>query len=637
MFLGVQIVSISIMIYVIVGFSMLRKLPTLSTLWFKRFLYIAVLNFVLEMFSLLTLYERLPKEWNRLSHQMFFVSLMLVLHSVLIFIDIKSRNQRRYTLKEILFRSIPLAITIPVVAFGELHFHVEGMVRYSQGFMVTGISLAAAGYFIAFMVLTYRIRARMSKMEKGSFAFVFLFILFATVIQLLVPYLLLTSMSVAMLALNIFMVYENPREYADSEVKDALNKNAFLTMVNEYIQRKQEFYIVSMTLTNSKMLKDAKGYKATMEYVQDAAVYLKEYANTSLIFHPKRDWVSLIFSDKKMYYAFMEEQRELFLQDRYNEHGAAKFMVNILKCPEYASSVDEIVKVIDYVDKIKKDVKESIFRIDEKVLESKNQLARVEAIVQKAIENDGFEVHYQPIYSNSKKGFVSAEALVRLKDTDTMGYISPEIFIPVAEENGMIHELGNIVFRKVCQFVSERKLESYGVHYVEVNLSGAQFMDDKLNEILSECVKSYNVDPEFINLEITETASVEAASMLEYNMYRLKENRFKFSMDDFGTGYSNLAKIAQSNFDMIKLDKSLIWPCFDKLTANDARIILESSVDMILKLGKDIVAEGVETKAQVEYLTELGVEYLQGYYYSKPIPEEKYLEFLQQNNELVQN
>ena len=631
MFLGVQIVSIAIMIYVIVGFSMLRKLPTLSTLWFQRFLYVAVLNFILEMFSLLTLYEKLPSEWNRLSHQMFFVSLILVLHSILVFIDIKSRNQRRYTAKEVIFRSIPLAITLPVVALGELHFHVDGMVRYSQGFMVTGISLAAAGYFLAFMILIYSIRNIMSPMEKGSFAFTFAFIIIATTVQLMIPYLLLTSMSVALLALNIFVVYENPRQYADSEVKDALNKNAFLTMVNEYVQRKQEFYIVSMTLTNSKMLKDAKGYKATLSYVEDAALYLKKYANTPLIFHPKRDWVSLIFADKKKYYAFMEEQRELFLQDKYNEHGPAKFMMSILKCPEYAADLDEIVKVLDYVDKIKTDVKENIFRIDDKVLENKNQLARVETLVQEAIDNDGFEVHYQPIYSNKQKGFVSAEALVRLKDTETMGYISPELFIPIAEENGMIHELGKIVFRKVCQFASEKKLETYGVHYLEVNLSGAQFMDDKLNEILSECVREYNVNPEFINLEITETASVEAASMLEYNMYRLKENKFKFSMDDFGTGYSNLAKIAQSNFDMIKLDKSLIWPCFNAVTAKDARVILESSVDMILRLGKDIVAEGVETQAQVDYLTEIGVEYLQGYYYSKPIPEEKYLEFLTEN------
>lgn len=635
MFLGVQIVSISVMLCVIMGFSGLRKLPTLSAVWFQRFLYIAVINFILEMFSLLTLYEKLSAEWNRLSHQLFFVSLIAVLHSFMLFIDIRGRNQRRYTAKELAFRSIPLVLTVPVILFGELHYHIEGTIRYSQGAMVTGVSLVAAGYFIAYMILVYKFREKMTKMEKSTFVFIFLFIIITTIIQLWVPYLLLTSMSVAIMALNVFMVFENPREYADLEVEDALNNSAFLTVINEFVERKEEFYIVSMTMSNSQMIRDAKGYKGMLEYVEKAALYLKKYAGTSLVFHPKRDWVSLVFADKKKYFCFMEEQRELLLQqEKYNEHEKGKFFMSILKCPEYADSVDEIVKVLDYVDKIKTDVKDVIFRIDETVLEEKNALARIESIVQNAIDNDGFEVHYQPIYSNSKKAFVSSEALVRLKDTETMGYISPEIFIPIAEENGMIHELGNIVFRKVCQFVNEKDLESYGVHYVEVNLSGAQFMDHKLNELLSECVKEHNVDPEFINLEITETASVEAASMLEYNMYRLKESRFKFSMDDFGTGYSNLAKIAQSNFDMIKLDKSLIWPCFDAVTEKDARIILESSVDMILKLGKDIVAEGVETKAQVDYLTELGVEYLQGYYFSKPLPEDKYLAFMK-SNEIV--
>lgn len=632
MFLGVQIVSVAVMLCVIVGFTGFRKLPTRSTSWFQRFLYVGVANFIFEMFSLLTLYEKLPVEWNRLSHQLFFVSLIAVLHCFLLFIDIRCRNQRRYSVVERLIRAIPFCIAVPAILFADIEYHIDGMVRYSYGPMVSTISMIAGGYFITYGILVYLHRNTMSKLERNTFTCIFAFIIVTTTVQLLIPSLLLTSMSVTVMALNMFMTFENPREYADLEVADALNRSAFLTMVNEYMERKQEFHIVSLVLTNSKLLKEAKGYTATLEYVEAAALYLKNHAKTPLVFHSKGAWVSLIFTDKKSYHAFMEEQREIISREKYNDHGPAKFIVNVLKCPDFANSVDEIVKVIDYVDKIKTDVRESIFLVDETVLEEKKKLSRIERVVQNAIDNDEFEVHYQPIYSNSQNAFVSAEALVRLKDKETMNYISPEMFIPIAEENGMIHELGKIVFRKVCQFVSENKLENYGVHYVEVNLSGAQFMDDKLNEILSDCVMAYDVDPEFINLEITETASVETSSVLEYNMYRLKENRFKFSMDDFGTGYSNLSKIAQSNFDIIKLDKSLVWPCFDPKTSKDARIILESSVDMILKLGKAIVAEGVETKAQVEYLTELGVEYLQGYYYSKPIPEENYLEFLKQNN-----
>lgn len=630
MFLGVQIVSIAVVICILLGFSGLRKLPILSTRWYGRFLKCALMNFVLEIFSLLTLYEKLPAEWIRLSHQLFFLSLIGVLHCFLFFIDIKGRNQKRYTHKEFVVRTAPFWFTVPVVLFGKIDYYIDGMVRYSYGSMVNGIFVIAAVYIVSYILLVYHFRAKLSQREIATFIFAFAEIIIVTLVQFMVPYLLLTSMSVALMAMNIFMTFENPREHADLEVMHALNRNAFLTMVNEYIQSKQEFYVVSMTLTNSKILKDAKGYNATLEYMEDAALYMKQYADTDLIYHPKRDWISLVFADKKKYYAFMEEQRELYVQDGHNERGSAKFMMSILKCPEFAGSVDEVVKVLDYVDKIKSDIKDKILRIDETILEEKNHLAKIEAVVQNAIDTDGFDVYYQPIYSNSKKAFVSAEALVRLKDTQTLGFISPEVFIPIAEENGMIREVGNIVFRKVCQFVSENNLASYGIQYVEVNLSGAQFMDDKLNEILSSYVKEYNVPPEFINLEITETASIEAAAMLEYNMHRLKECRFKFSMDDFGTGYSNLAKIAQSDFDLIKLDKSLLWPCFEEEGQKDARIILESSVDMILKLGKAIVAEGVETKEQVDYLTNQGVEYLQGYYFSRPLPAEKYLEFMKE-------
>ncbi len=631
MFLGVQIVSIAVLLCIMIGYSGLRKLPILSTKWYGRFLCAALTNFLFEIFSLMTLYEKLPVEWNRISHQLFFISLIGVLHCFLFFIDIKGRNQKRYTHKEFLIRTIPFWFTIPVILFGEVNYHIDGMIRYSYGSMVTGISIIAGIYIVSYILLVYHFRRVLEKREIATFVYAFISISIITLIQIFVPFLLMTSMSVALVAMNVFMTFENPREYADLEVLHALNKNAFLTMVNEYIQSKQEFYIVSMTLTNSQILKDAKGYNAIVAYMDDAALYLQKYADTSLIYHPKRDWISLVFADKKQYYAFMEEQRELFMQEGHNERGSAKFMMSVLKCPEFADSVDEVVKVLDYVDKIKGEIKEKILRIDETILEEKKHLAEIEAVVQNAIDNDGFDVYYQPIYSNSKKAFVSAEALVRLKDTQTLGFISPEVFIPIAEENGMIRELGNIVFRKVCQFVSENNLASYGIQYVEVNLSGAQFMDDKLNEILSSYVKEYNVPPEFINLEITETASIEAAAMLEYNMHRLKECRFKFSMDDFGTGYSNLAKIAQSDFDLIKLDKSLLWPCFEKEGQKDARIILESSVDMILKLGKMIVAEGVETKEQVDYLTEQGVEYLQGYYFSRPLPGDRYLDFMKES------
>lgn len=634
MFLGVQIVSIGVVMCVMLGFVGIRKVPTLSTTWFKRCLATAIINFIFEGFSLITLYhaEVVPASINRIAHQFFVISLTGFLHCFLMFVEMRGRNQKRYEWKEMLVRATPFLLVVPVVLFGEVKYYTEGLSRYSYGSMIFGIRIIVATYIIAYFLLVIHFKNRFSHRETNALIFSFLVMFIIGNVQGLYPWMLLTSMGISLLVLNVFIAFENPRLYADLEVEHALNKTAFFTMINECVEAKKDFYIVSFTLANSQMLKDAKGYNKTVEYMEDAAKYMVNYTHTKLVFHPKRDWVSVVFTDKQKYYAFMEEQRELFSEKGYEEHGSGRFFFNVLKCPEYANTVDEIVAVMDYVDKIKGEITEPIFRIDETVLENKRFIKKIEAVVQKAIDEDGFEVYYQPIYSTKDKKFVSAEALVRLKDTTTLGYISPEIFIPIAEENGMIRAVGNQVFDKVCRFIKENKLEKYGIEYVEVNLSGAQFMDDQLNVMLLECAKEYDVPPEFINLEITETASIAAGDLLEYNMRRLKESNFKFSMDDFGTGYSNLAKIAQTDFDLIKLDKSLIWPCFETgESKTDAQIILESSVDMILKLGKEIVAEGVETKEQVDYLTERGVKYLQGFYFSKPLPEEGYLEFVKEH------
>ena len=634
MFLGVQIVSIGVVLCVLLGFVGIRKVPTLSTTWYKCCIGAAINNFIFEAFSLTTLYhtETVSPSLNRIAHQLFVISLVVFLHCFLMFVEMRGRNQRRYTVKELVVRLIPFMMVVPIVLFGEVKYYVDGMTRYSYGSMILGIRIVVAMYILAYFILVIHFRKKFSDREINALIFSFLVMFIIGNVQGLHPSYLLSSMGVSLLVLNVFIAFENPRLYADLELEHALNKTAFFTMINECVEAKREFYIVSLTLANSAILKDAKGYNKTVEYMDDAAKYVMEYAHTKLIFHPKRDWVSVVFTDKQKYYAFMEEQRELFAIEGHEEHGSGKFFLNVLKCPEYADSLEEIVAVLDYVDKIKADIQEKIFRIDESVLENKRFVKQIEAVVQTAIDEDGFEVYYQPIYSTKDKKFVSSEALVRLKDTTTLGYISPEIFIPIAEENGMIRAVGNQVFQKVCRFIKEKKLQEYGVEYIEVNLSGAQFMDDQLNIMLLECAKEYDVPPEFINLEITETASIAAGDLLEYNMRRLKENNFKFSMDDFGTGYSNLAKIAQTDFDLIKLDKSLIWPCFERdEMSKESRIILESSVDMILKLGKDIVAEGGETLEQAEYLTEHGVKYLQGFYYSKPLSEEGYLEFVKEH------
>ena len=242
----------------------------------------------------------------------------------------------------------------------------------------------------------------------------------------------------------------------------------------------------------------------------------------------------------------------------------------------------------------------------------------------KAIKEDGFCVHYQPIYSVEKGRYTTAEALVRFKESD-IGFVSPEEFIPIAEKNGMIVRIGEIVFEKVCKFYKENHLEEKGIENIHFNLSVVECMQQKLHEKIENIMDMYKLDSSKISLEITETAAVTSREIIINNMNQLIDRGFKFSMDDYGTGFSNTSTLIAYPFDEIKIDKSIVWSAMED---EKAMIAFKHSVAMIKDLDFKIVAEGVETKEQAKMLGDLGCDYFQGYYYSKPVSEDDFMSLI---------
>ncbi len=209
--------------------------------------------------------------------------------------------------------------------------------------------------------------------------------------------------------------------------------------------------------------------------------------------------------------------------------------------------------------------------------------------------------------------------------------ISPAEFIPIAEKSGLILPISDIIFRKVFAFIRDNELMSKGLQYIEINLSMIQCMQESFSDKLSGMMQEYGISSNRINLEVTETAAVNSPRRLRENMQELYERGIRFSLDDFGTGYSNIDSLMDLPLDMIKLDKSMI----DMATyaADDkGKIVLGSAVAMVKRMNMKIVAEGVETREQKEYLEAMGVAPLQGYYFSKPIPEEEFVVFIEKFN-----
>ena len=254
----------------------------------------------------------------------------------------------------------------------------------------------------------------------------------------------------------------------------------------------------------------------------------------------------------------------------------------------------------------------------------------IERLIDKALKNRSFQVYFQPIWSYHTGKVNSAEALCRLVD-DEYGMIPPDEFIPVAERNGSILEIGQIVFEEVCRFIKEGRLEECGIEYVEVNLSVVQCMSKNLKRSFDEMLEKYTLDPARINLEITESATAQNQKVLIDTIDVLKDTGFTFSLDDYGTGYSNISYMYDLPFNIIKIDKSILWKALGPdgtLGQKNAMIYLENTIRMLKDMGYDVLVEGVETLEQKMLLEELDCDYQQGYYYSRPIQKQVFADYL---------
>ncbi len=251
-------------------------------------------------------------------------------------------------------------------------------------------------------------------------------------------------------------------------------------------------------------------------------------------------------------------------------------------------------------------------------------------IIDNALADHRLAVYYQPIYSVKTGKFVSAEALVRLNDP-VYGFVSPALFIPAAESSGAIHKIGSYVMEEVCKFISSPEFVKLGLEYIEVNLSVEQCLRSNLVDSINAQVEKYSISPTLLNLEITETSDYYSQNRMIDNINILHNEGFEFSLDDFGTGYSNMLRIASLPLHIIKLDRTFVL-MEENQTLRQSRTLLENMIRMLKDMHKEIVVEGIETIEMVERFSELGCDYIQGFYFSRPLPRSEFIQFIKEHN-----
>ena len=655
--LDIRLLIVTILFFSIIFVDFLRnkKLPLLSNKCFALMLYFTAVNLV---FNVLKLYTTVNVDAfiplvDRMFSQLFYGSMIMIVVFLFWYVEILGNNQKRMKWKKVLRRMLPLAFPMVMILFGDLNYELRNQQLYADGSMVVGFTLSLLFYCGWIFVDTVRYKKTIQKENRLAIQLGVLMLVAGGGIQLFNFGLLFSEVAVTLMILFIYLAFENPKEYIDEET-GSFNKRAFHLVLNEKKEAEKPLILVSVVVDDLRRIQTMVGHENTNHILKIIGMMMKD----SFQFCPGCDRKRIkkikhnadfsLYHSRSNVMTFLtevtlddiNEQLELLARQikkpiQFSKHTIViKAHIDVIFTDNYKNqeTCDEVYDMMNYMASHNNATAEKIIHLlNEAVISSKIRYSTIENILIDAIEHDGFVMVYQPIYHAKNKQFLSAEALVRLTDTTSVGFISPEEFIPIAEKKGMIMELGEIVFDKVCAFAREKALKDRGIEYIEVNLSGIQCVHPDLPSQLQDIMKKYDIIPGFINLEITETAFVESGEMLRENMLKLRQMGCSFSMDDFGTGYSNLSRMAEVVYDLVKLDKSLIWPCFDQENSgknSKATAILENIIKLLLQLNVKIVAEGVETKEMATYLNNLGVTHLQGYYYSKPISEAAYLDFL---------
>lgn len=534
-------------------------------------------------------------------------------------------------------RTPMLVIGIPVLVelvllfsnpFHRLMFYYDEAGTYLHGKLFFIIYAVALSYMIFGIYLTVRHRKGMTKEKAYALLFFIGITCIPIIIQMILPYYLITLFFETMGLLCLLFTIES-KEDTVSPTTGILNRYALQMALDRALNGKGNILLL-VKLPNLNYYNKMIGFENMNGILKRMSKWMDESYAPYVCYDCGRGHFAVLCEGIKD--EDISAIREKTLKRFEMPWGKGEFSIRfpvqfgIIRIGEDVKTVENILMLIDsrFEGKTSADLDVA------KAVKDYERGVLIERLIDKALKNKSFQVYYQPIYSYRTGKISSAEALCRLVD-DEYGLISPDEFIPVAESNGTILEIGQIVFDDVCRFYQEANLHMRGIEYIEVNLSVVQCMSKNLKQLFDETLARYSLDAKYINLEITESATTGNQKVLFDTIKMLNESGFTFSLDDYGTGYSNITYMYDMPFSIIKIDKSILWKAKDPKTGEgqkNAIIFLENTIRMLKEMNYSVLVEGVETLEQKMFLESLNCDYQQGYYFSKPVQKQVFADYL---------
>ena len=401
---------------------------------------------------------------------------------------------------------------------------------------------------------------------------------------------------------------------------DAPNRLAFQRALAEKARGAVSFAAVMVDLDRFKLVNDTLGHLAGDDMIRQVCTILQDNVpEGGMVARLAGDEFGLLFASPGEQAACMACERVVnacatsFKLFGYPVQGSASAGFVFVEAAEESDPIDLLRRADLALNDAKQSGRGVVRVFDDSMDESIRFRRRIEGGLSKSIEKGELTLVYQPIVARERLEVVGFEALLRW-ETEEFGPVSPTMFIPIAEESNLIHELGDWVLSQAL-----KRLPEWPGQYVSVNFSPRQFRRHNFIGHVLESVQRAGVEPSRVQIEITETAIFDDADRAAETLYRLRQMGFRIALDDFGTGYSSLYNIRKFALDCLKIDQSFI----DGMgRERESAAIVHSIVHLGRALGLEVIAEGLETVEQLQALRMAGASHFQGFYFSRPIPAE---------------
>lgn len=408
------------------------------------------------------------------------------------------------------------------------------------------------------------------------------------------------------------------------------NRNYFIKLLGDMIEKaakeRREVAVMFVDIDDFRRINDGMGIVVGDEIMMGFGQFLSEMASDNVVVsHFNGDLFCIgIYnpvgaSSVENIYETVRNRTRLPFVTADKREIYIKITAGAAMYPDASENVLDLINCAEIVMlRAKSNGKDSIQYFDSAILHEFLKNVEVENKLREAVFDMNFQMNYQPQYNAETGALRGVEALIRWRDPD-MGMISPSLFIPLAEKNGTIVSIGQWVIDESISTFMEWKKEFNESFILSINISAIQYKRDDFVEKLVASIEKYHMNPRELELEITETALIDNYKDIIGKLALLREYGVKISMDDFGTGYSSLSYLKNLPIDTLKIDKSFVDTVLDD---PNSTIIMESIMNMVKKLGLETVAEGVETKEQLDFLRSIECDNIQGFLLGKPQPQE---------------